>query len=519
MSGQMSLALAPESTDAITLRPYQEKSVCDLREGYRRIRSQVLNAPTGSGKTVVACEILKLCVAKGKKSLFLAHRRELINQSSDKLTRFGVPHGIIMAGNRYDLDAPVQVASIQTLWHRSMIRDKLPLPECDLIILDECHRSLAPTYLKLIEAYPNAFVLGLTATPCRGDGKGLGHIYQGMVQTASIRELTEMGFLVPTEYFAPSAPDLRGVKVRMGDYVEGELESRMDTNVLVGNIVENWGRLAEGRQTVVFASGVKHSIHIAQEFQKAGVSAEHLDGNTPMDERDEILRRLASGDVTVVSNCMVLTEGWDCPIVSCCVIARPTKSLGLYLQMAGRALRPWEGKENCLIVDHAGVIAEHWPYSLLDVEPPWCLDESGRLYDSPKVKADRKREAKPVTCPECKSIFKSRASCPNCGWQPKFKGEAYEYVDGDLVKVTREKAAPEKKHKHSEEMRLHWYQQLKAVMLERGYREGWLSHTYKKKFGEFPPWGWKNAQPIQPGPEVLGYVRSRLIAFAKKKGK
>ena len=502
---------APElPREEITLRQYQLDAVENLRESVRAgNRCLILQAGTGSGKTIIAAQIIKNAVAKKKYVLFLAHRRELIDQCADKLERFGVPHGIIMAGRQGHVSQNVQVASIQTLWHRAVKKTRMHLPPTDLIVLDACQRSLSKTYRHLIDAYPEATVWGLTATPCRGDGRGLGEIYDDMVCCPPVVELTAAGFLVPIKYFAPSAPDLAGVKIRMGDYVEGELATRMDKQPLVGSIVENWGRLAEGRQTVVFATGVKHSMHIADEFKKAGVAAAHLDGNTPLDERKQILGDLFTGAITVVSNCMVLCEGWDCPPVSCCILARPTKSIGLYLQMAGRTLRPWEGKADCLLVDHAGCIYEH---GFVDEPVPWDLDPKIRIKDA--ITNSKKKKARPITCPECKCTFQGLAECPECGWAPKKVGQEYAWVAGELVEVRKNAKAVAARYTMQEKES--WFQQLGQVAKERGYRDGWIGHTYKKKFGVWPATVFAR-DLLPPGPEVLGFVRHLAIRYAKGK--
>lgn len=496
--------------EPIKLRDYQTQAVEDLRASFRAgNRRLLLQAGTGSGKTIIAAQIIKNAIAKKKYVLFLAHRRELIDQCADKLVRFGVPHGIIMAGRQAHVIQEVQVASIQTLWARAIKKTRINLPPTDLMVIDEAHHCLSKTYRTLIEAYPEATVLGLTATPCRGDGRGLGEIYQDMVSCPSIAELTAQGFLVPIRYYAPAAPDLTGVKTRMGDYVEGELAERMDKKPLVGSIVENWGRLAEGRQTVVFATGVRHSIHIAQEFEAAGVRAAHLDANTPLDERAQILADLVSGAITVVSNCMVLTEGWDCPPVSCCVLARPTKSIGLYLQMAGRTLRPWEAKEDCLLIDHAGCIYEH---GFVDEPVPWDLDSTRKIKDAI---AGQKKKAKPITCPECKYVFQGLAACPKCGWAPTKAGQEYAWVKGELVEV--KKGAKTVAAKYSMDEKESWYYQLGQVADERGYRKGWIAHTYRKKFGVWPSNSFIPGQRMPVGPEVLGFVRHLMIKYAKGK--
>ena len=189
---------------------------------------------------------------------------------------------------------------------------------------------------KIIEAYPDAVLIGLTATPCRGDGRGLGGIFSCLIEAPQIPDLIELGFLVKTRVYAPIRPNLRGVRIRRGDYVEGELAERMDNPKLVGDIVTHWHKYGHPRKTVAFACNVAHSLHIRDEFVRSGVRAEHLDGATPDDERDAILARLETGETELVANCMVLTEGWDMPEVGCAILARPTRQMGLFRQMIGR---------------------------------------------------------------------------------------------------------------------------------------------------------------------------------------
>ena len=268
------------------LRPYQLEIVLAVLDDARGFHRPLIVAPTGSGKTVIAAEITRRC--ENKHILFLAHRRELIFQTRDHLAEFGVAAGVILAGEPLNLMRGVQVASVQTLWSRCVRGDR-DLPYADIVFIDEAHHARARTYRKIIEGYPNALIIGLTATPCRKDGRGLGSTFDTMIQCPQVEELIDLDFLVKTRVFAPSAPDLKGVRVRQGDYVESELAERMDRPKLVGDIVAHWHRHAERRKTVVFASSVGHSIHLAEEFVKSGVCAEHIDGKTPKDERDAIL--------------------------------------------------------------------------------------------------------------------------------------------------------------------------------------------------------------------------------------
>ncbi len=272
--------------------------------GHRR---PLLVLPTGGGKTVVAARIIAGAVERGRRIIFIAHRKELIDQASAKLDASGIDHGIIMASHwRRRPDAPVQVASIATLINRDLQHPP------DLIFIDECHRARAASYQSILEAYPAAFAIGLTATPIRSDGKGLGNLFDRIVQGPSVAHLTEQGFLVPARVYAPANPDTAGVKVTAGDYNQGALQQVMDKPKLTGDIVAHWRRLAEGRLTVCFASGIQHSQHIVEQFRDAGVTAEHIDGTTPKEDRERTLADLAAGRVQVVSNYGVLTEGWDC---------------------------------------------------------------------------------------------------------------------------------------------------------------------------------------------------------------
>lgn len=318
----------PGAPQAPTLRPYQREVIvrfnAAIAGGHRRV---LMVASTGSGKTVVAAAIIEAARRDGQRVLVLSHRREITGQTVAKLHAASVDAGIIQAGFTPRPGVAVQVASVQTLHARAIRSRTIKPPPADPVVIDEAHHVRARTYRRILELYPEAIVLGLTATPCRGDGRGLGNVFDVLIEAAPVADLVRDGYLVPSRIYAPSRPDLSGVRVERGDYVESALAARVDTAQLVGDIVEHWHRLAERRRTVVFATGVAHSVHIRDEFRRAGVLAEHIDGgSTPIAERDRILAQLDSGSVEVVSNAMVLTEGWDCPAASCLVLARPTRS-------------------------------------------------------------------------------------------------------------------------------------------------------------------------------------------------
>lgn len=446
-----------------------------------------------------------------KRILFLAHRRELILQTSRKLHEFGIDHGILLPGYPARLYEPVQVASIATLHARAVRSNRIQMPAADLVIVDEAHHVRARSYMRILAAYPEAIVLGLTATPCRGDGRGLGNAFEVLVECPSVAELIDGEFLVPTKVFAPTTPDLRGVKVERGDYVEFQLAQCMDDGKLVGDIVEHWHRLAECRRTVVFATGVAHSLHVRDEFRRAGVMAEHIDGNTPADERDGILARLAAGKVDVVCNAMVLTEGWDQPSVSCLVLARPTKSLGLYRQMVGRVLRPAPGKTDALILDHAGATFAH---GFAEDPIEWTLNEDRRAAN--KAHAARGTPTAPslTTCPECQAVRFEGKQCPACGWRSQRRAEPIIVADGELGRVERDRSV--QTNAISIVQKRDFHRQLIWIGLERQYKSGWPAAMFREKFGEWPPTKrWEQPEPLEPTPAVRAWVRSRQIAYAR----
>jgi superfamily II DNA or RNA helicase len=491
---------------------YYQSDVCaqfenEVAQGQRKI---LMVAPTGAGKTVIASAIIK---RGARRALVVAHRREIVNQTSDKLTAFGVHHGVIQAGDEDKLRpmASVQVASIQTLHARAIRSTAMPMPPADLLIIDEAHHACAPTYRAVLEQYPEAIVLGLTATPCRGDGRGLGGIFTTMIQCPQIAELIDNGYLVKTRVYAPVDPDLRGVQTRQGDYVESQLAERMDREKLVGDIVTHWLKYSDGRRTVAFACNVGHSVHICDEFVRAGIRAEHLDGETSIGDRAAILARLESGETRVVCNCMVLTEGFDMPDIGCCILARPTKKMGLFRQMVGRVLRPAGGKPDAIVLDHSGAVFRHGlpeDYVVWTLEP----DKHAVAPEHQKRISEGKHKGL-IECSQCSALRLGGKPCPACGFMPRRPAEFIATAAGELGLVERGKA----KIHYGPAEKVQWHAMLAGVATERGYKPGWVAHKFKEKFGDWPLT--RVIAPIKPTPEVLSWVRSRNIAFAKTRNR
>ena len=406
----------------------------------------------------------------------------------------------------------MQVASIQTLHARAIRSDKMQLPTADLLIVDEAHHCPADSYQEIIDQYPDAILLGLTATPARGDGRGLGGIFEVIIECPQVGELIEQGYLVKTRVYAPVDPDLKGVRTVAGDYNEGQLADRMDRPQLVGDIVTHWHKHGERRRTVCFAVNVAHSRHLCEEFVKSGVRAEHIDGGTPKPERDATLARLASGEIELVCNCMVLTEGWDMPEVGCAILARPTKKMGLYRQMIGRVLRPAEGKSDAIILDHSGAVFRH---GFAEDEVCWTLDPDWRS-ESPKhaARCTDGSKSRLLECSQCGAIRIAGEPCCACGFLPQRPPRPVPIRAGDLglVEGGRSKVA---EYDHATRMR--WLGMFTAIANERGWSKKAPAANYKEKFGEYPkPYG-VTVEPIDPTPECRSWVRSRLIAYAKRR--
>ena len=490
----------------MNLRPYQNKAIEDIRHHFSRGKKRILLvAPTGSGKTVIASSMMQKAKERSKFNLFVAHRRELVMQCSRKLSDFGLNHGVIMAEKSPNAMADIQVASIQTFASRKD-RDDFIKPNADIVILDEAHRSVSGQFQELIKVYPNAFIIGLTATPCRNDGRGLGNVYEELVEAGSIKELTKLGYLVPNRIVAPTIPDLQKIRIVAGDYEKKALTKKMNTAKLVGDIVSHWIKYGENRATVVFATSIAHSKHIANIFRQNGVPSGHIDSEQNELERETQLANLNSGKIKVLSNCQILTEGWDQPKISCVIIARPTKSYPMYLQMVGRTLRPYPNKKDTLIIDHSGCVYEHgFPEDV----PNWTL-KTTKPKNKDRIKNPDPIEKQPFTCVQCDTVYKPTKddyACPNCALIPTKKERIVLISEGRLVEMPKIKPNANDKQ--------NFYAQLLFYCRQKGYKEGWASHTFKQKYGHFPHN--KKTFPIATGKDVMSFIQHLNIRRAKSR--
>lgn len=488
------------------LRQYQSSIIEAIRDAYRQgFRKILVQLPTGGGKSVIFSKVISSADEKRKETLFLVHRRELVKQASQHMTNESVDHGIIMSGELVDLSHHTQMASIQTLWARAVKRAKINLPRSDMLVIDEAHHCTSKTYEHLLNFYNESFVAGVTATPTSKTGKGLGAHFDCLILArdhgASVRELMDAGHLAEAAYMVPSIPDLESIPSRGGDWVEEQLGVVMMDAKLVGGIVDHYKEYALNRKMVAFAVNVAHSRAIVNMFNASGISAAHVDGKTHLEERDQIVSDFSAGKYKILSNCEVFTEGVDMPDVDGVILARPTKSIRLYLQMGGRGLRPKSDGGDCLIMDHTGNVLRHGP---LDEEHEWSLDENETLYerDAKKKDPDEKKEAKDFVCGNCGFIFRKQDICPKCGTPLSHHAEDVETARGKLVGLPKVKK-PKKKEASVEEKQA-WYSMFLLHAAEKGYLEGWAYYKFQDKFKQSPERLHKGLQ--KPTEEFKKYI-------------
>jgi superfamily II DNA or RNA helicase len=362
----------------ITLRPYQQKADAEVVEAWRAGKKRVLlQLPTGGGKTVMFNHRAAVAANKGKRVLIIADRRELIQQAWQRLWQAsGIHAGIIMSGHPAVYQLPVQIASIQTLNRRNFP------PNMDIVIIDEARGSVSDSYKPIFDFYKDSYFLGVDATPIRTNGQGFDHLYDHMVQGPTIKELEEMGSLVPSRPFInPLDPRLLDkIKLTAGDYNEKQLSEMMSNQQMTADLVASKIKHAPGLKTIVFAVSIEHSKLIIEQYRRAGITAVHVDGEMPTPEREQIFKAYKNGKYEVLCNVGIACYGFDEPSIRCVQLARPTKSLALYLQQIGRGTRPFPGKDAYILLDHANCVIEH---GMPSTDRKWTL------------KGKKKEKAKP----------------------------------------------------------------------------------------------------------------------------
>lgn len=435
----------------IQLRPYQQQLVNEIRGQYQLGRKSVLAVlPTGGGKTVCFSHIAQSAAKRGNRVCILVHRAELLEQASRSLRTMGVRHGLIAANRSMDLSHAVQVASVQTLARRL---HKLPRDFFQLLVIDEAHHSNAGTWARVIEHFHAAKLLGVTATPIRGDGRGLGEWYESMVLGPTAKWLTDNGFLANARVLAPPGFDAAGLRKRMGDFDTKQAEQRVAT--IMGDCCSHYKQHLNGRTAIAFCCSVAHAEAVAQLFISQGIAAASIDGSMSNDCRRDLLQALESSRLKVLTSCALIGEGVDVPSVGGCILLRPTQSVGLHLQMIGRCLRPAPGKPPAVVLDHVGNtlrLGHHLE------ERDWSLDGVARK--------DREKAPSVKVCPQCFAAMASRVSvCDECGHEFAPERRKLETVDGELVELAA--ASRERKREQGSAQSI---EELTALGQQRGYK-------------------------------------------------
>jgi DNA repair protein RadD len=442
------------------LRPYQLDAVTEIRQhAARKGKGAILQLATGAGKTACFADVLKGAYAKGRRAILVVRGKALVHQASERLTREQVPHGIFQGSNSKNTDERILVCSVDTLFARK------EAPPADLIVIDECHLSLSDGFKWLLEQYPLAFRLGVSATPHHRSG--MRHIGDVLVRTASIVDLIRAGYLVGGRYFVPYVPNLKGIKKTGGDF-NGAALSKHATNDkdLTGNAAKIWDKHLRGQSTLVYGVSVDHAEVLARGLREVGARVETITANTPDAVRRDYIGGLENGDLDALVSVGVLTTGIDIPSLRAILCCRPTASYNLWVQILGRGTRPFPGKNHFLVYDLSGNLLHHGPIECerladLDGNPP---------------------AEKPISltlCPTCYAMFESGPSeCPECGGsvaqvKPRKTGKRVHGLT-DNEKIKEVKVEP-------------WELELPILVAkakERGYRKGWLYNALKTKYGD-----------------------------------
>lgn len=444
------------------LRDYQIELISSTRQSLRNYRRILLQAPTGAGKTAMLIEMMRTANERGNRSFFCVHQDELIQQTSAALKNQSLDHGIIAPKYKYTTHG-IQLASVQTLKNRI---SNYQAPQ--LIVIDEAHRSNAPTYRKIIEAYPKAFVIGLTATPQRTDGKGLNETYEHIVQGPQIRDLIDQGYLSDYDIYAPPIADidLSDVKTTAGDYNKKQLSEAMDKPTITGDAVKNYKKIANGKRCVVMCSSIEHAEHVARAYNDAGISAAAIHGKSA--NRDYVLNAFKAGQIKVICNVQLLIEGVDIPSIEVVQWLRPTQSVIVWMQGNGRGLRPHEGKEKLIIIDHVENYKKH---GMPCMEREWSLDGKD------KSKRSSQSEVSVKQCPKCFHVYAPAPICPACGEKSTAERKAPTVDDeAELVKVEKKKSTIFKDTRDCL-----WLEEWQTVGTSKGYKRGWAKIRYKQR--------------------------------------
>jgi superfamily II DNA or RNA helicase len=487
----------------LQLRQYQEEALALLREGFAKgKRAQVLVSPTGSGKTEMAIALMKATKEKGNRAAMLLDRVVLCDQTSRRLERYHIDHGVMQAGHwRYRPYENIQVCSAQTLERRGSF------PGLNLLIVDECHQTREQT-VEFIKNNPDVRVIGLTATPFT---KGLGKIYDHVVSPVTTKELVDQKMLVPLRVFIAKEIDMAGAKKVAGEWSQQEASDR--GMKITGDIVTEWIKKThqifnEPRKTIVFASGVDHGSHLAAKFQEQGYNFICISYRDDEEWKKQVIEDFSKPDtkITGLIATDILTKGFDVPDVMIGVSARPfSKSLSSHIQQMGRVMRGHEGKEFAIWLDHSG--------NYLRFREDWeeVYEQGVDKLDEGKEKAKKEptqKEKEAAKCPVCAAFWPSGDTCLNCGHVRERKNKVIA-VEGEMVELSGTV---------SRESKQDFWNQMVWLMRYQGWSKGRASHTYREKFGVWPK-GLSDTNPQMLSADTKKFIDKKLHAFLKKIGR
>lgn len=487
----------------LQLRQYQEEALALLREGFAKgKRAQILYAPTGAGKTEMAIELMRATKAKGNKAAMLLDRVVLCDQTSRRLERYKIDHGVMQAGHwRYRPYENIQVCSAQTLERRGSF------PGLNLLIVDECHQTREQT-VEFIKNNPDVRVIGLTASPFT---KGLGKIYDHVVSPVTTKELVDQKMLVPLRVFIAKEIDMAGAKKVAGEWSQAEASDR--GMKITGDIVTEWVKktheiFGEPRKTIVFASGVDHGSHLAAKFQEQGYNFICISYRDDEEWKKNVIEDFSKPDtkITGLIATDILTKGFDVPDVMIGVSARPfSKSLSSHIQQMGRVMRGHEGKEFAIWLDHSG--------NYLRFREDWdeVYEQGVDKLDEGKEKAKKEptqKEKEAAKCPVCAAFWPSGDTCLNCGHVRERKNKVIA-VEGEMVELAGTV---------SRESKQDFWNQMVWLMRYQGWSKGRASHTYREKFGVWPK-GLIDTNPQMLSADTKKFIDKKLHAFLKKIGR
>ena len=490
----------------LQLRPHQLEVVEKLNEGFANGHTrQLLYAPTGFGKTEVAMAIMKAVSQSYKKTAMVLDRIVLVNQTSARLSRYDIEHGVMQSGHwRYRPNERIQICSAQTLEKRKNN------PDIDLLIVDECHVMRRST-VEFIKANPQVHVIGLSATPFT---KGLGDLYTHVVGASPTGELIKKGWLVPLKVFIAKEIDMTGAKKVAGEWSADEVSTR--GMKIVGDVVSEWTKktyeiFGKPVKTIVFCAGVEHGRALEKRFEEAGFNFKSISYKEDDDYKRMIIEDFSKPDTEIhgLIATDILTRGFDVTDVMIGVSARPfSKSFSSHVQQMGRVMRSHEGKEFGVWLDHSG--------NFLRFRPDWdrvfdfgVEELEGGLTEKTK-KEPTEREKVEAKCPSCGALWIWKSDeCGECGHVKK-KVAQIQVVDGEMQELEFQNSQLSVNNKD-------FYAELRYYAMSRGYKDGWAAYKYKEKFGVFPNNLPKNVKPVSP--QTMSWIKSRMIAFSKAKQK